>query len=75
VLAEGLLQMRGKKYLEFHKNWLRNLGIPLSWSKLFGGLCKAIWNGVSHPVAAVRSLARWWGKAPVAKKASAGARA
>src|SRR5882672_7308544 len=36
VLAEGLLQMRGKSYFEFHKNWLRNLGIPLSWSRLLG---------------------------------------
>ena len=75
VLAEGLLQMRGKRYFEFHKNWLDHLGIPLSWSRVFGGLCKAIWNGVSHPIAAARSLSRWWGKAPAPKKTSAGARA
>ena len=75
VLAEGLLQMRGKNYLEFHKNWLRNLGIPLSWSRLFGGFCKAIWSGVAHPIAAFKSLTRWWGKAAAPKKASAGARA
>ncbi len=67
--------MRGKNYFEFHKNWLRNLGIPLSWSRLFGGFCKAIWNGVSHPVAAVKSLGRWWGTAMVARKTSAGTRA
>ncbi len=75
VLAEGLLQMRGRRYFEFHKNWLRNLGIPLSWSRLFRGFCMAVWHGVSHPVAAVKSLARWWGKATASKKASAGARA
>jgi glycosyltransferase involved in cell wall biosynthesis len=75
VLAEGLLQMRGKNYFEFHKNWLRNLGIPLSWSRLLGGFCRAIWNGISHPAAAVNSLMRWWGKSGAPKKTSAGARA
>jgi glycosyltransferase involved in cell wall biosynthesis len=75
VLAEGLLQLRGKNYLEFHKNWLRNLGMHLSWSRLFRGFCMATWNGVSHPLAAVRSLARWWGKATASKKTNAGARA
>jgi len=68
VLAEGLLQMRGKSYFEFHKNWLHNLGIPLSWSRLSRGFGMAVWNGMSHPVAAVRSLARWWGKAIATKK-------
>jgi glycosyltransferase involved in cell wall biosynthesis len=75
VFAEGLLQMRGKNYFEFHKNWLRNLGIPLNWSRLLRGFCMAVWNGVSHPVAAVKSLARWWGKATASKKMSAGVRA
>jgi glycosyltransferase involved in cell wall biosynthesis len=69
VLAEGLLQMRGKSYFEFHKNWLSNLGIPLSWSSLLGGFCKAIWNGVSHPVKAMKSLSRWRSKTSVPKKA------
>ncbi len=73
VLAEGLLQMRGRSYFEFHKNWLRNLGIPLSWSKLFRGFCMAAWNGLSRPVTAVKSLARWWSKAPVPKKPVSGA--
>jgi glycosyltransferase involved in cell wall biosynthesis len=75
VLAEGLLQKRGKKYFEFHRDWLRDLGIPLSWSRLFRGFCKAIWNGVSHPLAAVKSLARWWGQAAPSKKTSTGVRA
>jgi glycosyltransferase involved in cell wall biosynthesis len=75
VLAEGLLQRRGENYLEFHKNWLRYLGIPLSWRRLFLGLCNAVWNGVSHPVAAVKSLSRWWGKARASKKKVAGVRA
>jgi hypothetical protein len=74
VLAEGLLQMRGKSYFEFHKNWLRNLGVPLSWSKLLRGFGMAAWNGVSHPVAAVKSLARRWSKAPASNKAGSGAR-
>lgn len=65
VLAEGLLQGRGKKYFEFHKNWLRNLGIPLSLSRLLGGFCKAAWNGVVHPVKATKSLSRWWAGAGV----------
>jgi glycosyltransferase involved in cell wall biosynthesis len=60
VLAEGLLQRRGGGYFEFHKKWLRYLGIPLSWNKLFHGLCSAAWNAISHPIAAVKSLARWW---------------
>jgi len=75
VLAEGLLQMRGKSYFEFHKNWLRNLGIPLSWSRLLRGFWMAVWNGVSHPVAAVKSLTRWWGKATASKKTISGVRA
>jgi hypothetical protein len=74
VLAEGLLQLRGKNYFEFHKNWLRNLEMPLSWSRLLRGFCMAAWNGISHPVAAVRSLARWWGKATASKKTNTGAR-
>jgi glycosyltransferase involved in cell wall biosynthesis len=60
VLAEGLLQFRGKKYWEFHKTWLSRLGIPLSWPALFKGFCMAIWNGVSHPILAMESLGRWW---------------
>jgi glycosyltransferase involved in cell wall biosynthesis len=75
VLAEGLLQRRGRKYFEFHENWLRNLGIPLSWSRLFGGFCRAVWNGVSHPAKALNSLSRRWGKTATPKKASAGAQA
>jgi len=71
VLAEGLLQMRGSSYLEFHKDWLRRLGIPLSWSKLFLGCLRAIWKGLSHPSAAVKSLARWWFRDSVRAKAAA----
>jgi hypothetical protein len=63
--------MRGKSYFEFHKNWLRNLGIPLRWNRLLQGLGMAVWNGVSHPVKAMQSLARRWGKVTVSKKASA----
>jgi hypothetical protein len=75
VLAEGLLQRRGKNYLEFHKTWLRNLGIPLSRRRLFRGFCGAAWNGISHPMTAVKSLFRWWGKAVAPRKKSAGDRA
>jgi glycosyltransferase involved in cell wall biosynthesis len=60
VLAEGLLQFRGKKYWEFHRDWMNRIGIPLSWTALFQGFCLAIWNGVSHPIQAVGSLGRWW---------------
>lgn len=63
VFAEGLLQMRGKSYFEFHKKWLENLGIPLNWSELFLGFGMAMLAGVSHPVASARSLARWWSRA------------
>jgi glycosyltransferase involved in cell wall biosynthesis len=73
VLAEGLLQMRGKEYFEFHKKWLRTLGIPLNWNKLLRGFCMAGWNGVSHPGAAIKSLTRWWSKVPALKRASSGA--
>jgi glycosyltransferase involved in cell wall biosynthesis len=60
ALAEGLLQMRGKKYWEHHQKRLRELGIPFSWLGLFKGFCMAIWNGLSHPGLAAKSLARWW---------------
>src|SRR5260370_22104330 len=75
VVAEGLLQMRGNSYFEFHKNWLHDLGIPLSWSRLSRGFGMAVWTGVSPPVAAVKSLARWWGRAIAAKKPSVAVRA
>jgi glycosyltransferase involved in cell wall biosynthesis len=73
VLAEGLLQMRGKEYLEFHKKWLRTLGIPLDWKRLLPGFLMAGWSGISHPRAALQSLTRWWSKAPMLKSASSGA--
>ena len=60
VLAEGLLQMRGKSYWEFHRGWLRNLGVPISWTKLMGGCVRAMLDGISHPTRAFGSLSRWW---------------
>lgn len=73
VLAEGLLQMRGTQYLEFHKKWLRTLGIPLKWNRLLGGFCMAGWNAISHPGAALKSVTRRWSKAAALKSASSGA--
>lgn len=64
ALAEGILQLRGDHYWEFHKNWLRTLGIPLSWTKLLKGFCATALNGLSHPLQAGKSLARWWPQAP-----------
>src|SRR5258708_23507668 len=75
VLAEGLLQLRGKNYFEFHKNWLRNLGIPLSWSGLFRGFGRAVGKASSEPATARKTLAGLGGHATASKKASAGARA
>src|SRR5260370_516807 len=75
VLAEGLLQMRGKNYFEFNMNWVRNLGFPLSSGRLLGGFCKAFWKGASNPVKAMKSLFRWWSKTNAPKKVSAGAQA
>jgi glycosyltransferase involved in cell wall biosynthesis len=60
VLAEGLLQFRGTEYLQFHKKWLQALGISLDKIKLLQGFLNAIWEGVSHPILAARSLSRWW---------------
>src|SRR5712672_327543 len=71
VLAEGLLQGGGRKYFKFHKDWLRSLGLPLSWSRLLGGFGKAVRNGISHPVKATKSLSRWRGNANARKKAAA----
>jgi glycosyltransferase involved in cell wall biosynthesis len=71
VFAEGLLQFRGRSYFEFHKNWLRRLGIPVSWGKLVLGFLRALWNGVSHPMVAAKSLARWWFKAAAEKPRAA----
>jgi len=67
VLAEGLLQMRGKKYFEFHKNWLKYLGIPLNPARLLRGFCGAIFNGLTHPVRATKSIARRWSLTELAK--------
>ena len=63
VLAEGLLQLRGRDYWAHHKKRLRELGIPLSWFFLLRGFCMAIWNGLSHPSLAAKSIARWWPQA------------
>lgn len=67
VLAEGLLQMRGRKYLEFHRNWLRYLGIPLSPARLLRGFCAAIFNGLTHPIRATKSIMRRWSMTELAK--------
>lgn len=63
IFAEGLLQMRGREYWEHHQKRLRDLGIPFSWFGLFRGFCMAIWNGLSHPGRAAKSLAHWWPQA------------
>jgi glycosyltransferase involved in cell wall biosynthesis len=63
VLAEGLLQLRGKSYWQFHRKWLHDLGIPLSWSGLLVGVLMAGTNALSHPVLALQSLGRWWPQA------------
>jgi glycosyltransferase involved in cell wall biosynthesis len=63
VLAEGLLQMRGKAYWQFHTKWLRDLGIPLSWRALLLGFLMAVINALSHPLLAFHSICRWWSQA------------
>jgi glycosyltransferase involved in cell wall biosynthesis len=60
VLAEGLLQRRGRAYWEYHRSALRQLGIPLSPLALSLGFCRAAWHGLSHPVQAFQSVRRWW---------------
>jgi glycosyltransferase involved in cell wall biosynthesis len=60
VFAEGLLQMRGKGYWDYHRKALRQLGIPLSISALLRGFCMAALDGLAHPMRAFRSLRRWW---------------
>jgi hypothetical protein len=60
VLAEGLLQMRGRKYFEFHRDWLAYLGMPLSPWRLFRGFCGALLSGLAHPIKAVKSISRRW---------------
>lgn len=60
VLAEGLLQLRGKAYWQFHIQRLKALGIPLNWSWLFRGFCGAIVHALTHPVLTARSFARWF---------------
>ena len=60
ALAEGLLEMRGRKYFEFHRNWLRYLGLPLSSARLLKGFCAAIFNGLMHPLRALRSITHRW---------------
>jgi glycosyltransferase involved in cell wall biosynthesis len=70
ILAEGLLQLRGRGYWEFHKTWLRKLGIPLSWPRLIQGLVMAFFGAISHPILALKSLARWWSRAWAKKQSS-----
>jgi glycosyltransferase involved in cell wall biosynthesis len=70
VLAEGLLQMRGKGYWEYHRNALRQLGIRLSPFALLRGFSMAALNGLLHPVQAFRSLERWWPSAVKHKKST-----
>ncbi|HXJ06010.1 MAG TPA: glycosyltransferase family 2 protein [Candidatus Acidoferrum sp.] len=68
VLAEGLLQLRGKNYLQFHERVLQNFGMRLSWLRLFQGFLFAAGNGLSHPILAADSLARWWSRARERKR-------
>ena len=60
VFAEGLLQFRGNSYWQFHRGWLRNLGVHFSWGKLFAGFCAVVLDGLFHPARAVESLSHWW---------------
>jgi glycosyltransferase involved in cell wall biosynthesis len=70
VLAEGLLQMRGRKYFDFHRNWLRFLGIPLSPARLLKGFCTAVLNGLTHPLRALKALGRRWSMAVSTKSST-----
>lgn len=72
ILAEGLLQLRGRSYWEFHKNWLRKLGIPLKWPGLIQGFVMALFEAISHPILAVKSVARWWSRAWAKRQSSPG---
>ena len=63
VLAEGLLQLRGKSYWQFHRKWFRDLGVPFRWSALLLGFFMAGTNALSHPGLAFKSLALWWPQA------------
>ena len=68
VFAEGLLQMRGKQYFEFHRKWLDYLGIPVSAWSLFRGFCGALLSGLAHPIKAFKSIARRWPSARQGQK-------
>jgi glycosyltransferase involved in cell wall biosynthesis len=69
VFAEGLLQLRGRKYYEFHRDWLSYLGAPLSAPRMLGGFCAALLSGLSHPIKAFKSMARRWPSAWQRQKA------
>jgi glycosyltransferase involved in cell wall biosynthesis len=68
VLGEGLLQLRGGGYWEFHKKRLQALGIPLSYFRLLRGFATAIMAGLSQPSRAVESLGRWWSRAQLRRQ-------
>ena len=59
-LAESALQLRERKFWDFHKDRLRSLGIPLQPLRLFKAVCISILKRLSHPVLAARSVGHWW---------------
>jgi glycosyltransferase involved in cell wall biosynthesis len=62
-LAESALQLRDSAFWDFHKDWLRTLGIPFSPGRLFKALCVAVGRRLSHPIQSGRSILHWWPRA------------
>jgi glycosyltransferase involved in cell wall biosynthesis len=67
-LAESALQLRERKFWDFHKDRLRSLGIPLQRLRLFKAVCIAILKRLSHPILAARSVGHWWLRSGEASK-------
>jgi glycosyltransferase involved in cell wall biosynthesis len=59
-LGKNVLQWRGKEFWDYHKEGLKNLGFPLSWTRLARATIKELYsklaNGIVHPKMTAQSI-------------------
>jgi glycosyltransferase involved in cell wall biosynthesis len=60
VLAKNFLRLREKKFWEYHREKLANLGHPLSHIRLSKAVLREVLESLSRPLDALDGVRSWW---------------
>jgi glycosyltransferase involved in cell wall biosynthesis len=62
-LATNVLRLREKKFWNYHRQKLAELGLRLDRVQLFAAVCSEVLSNLTHPLPAARKAWTWWSRA------------